>query len=101
MSFWRKIPKVQHTIKRLVLDVLKLRDPPLPDFASTLCALPNIEGVKVTLVEIDQNTESVKVTMEGDNINLDTVQKLMKDHGAVIHSIDEVVVQKKSSSSKL
>ena len=98
MSFWRKIPKVQHTIKRLVLDVLKLRDPPLPDFASTLCALPNIEGVKVTLVEIDQNTESVKVTMEGDNINLDTVQKLMKDHGAVIHSIDEVVVQKKSSS---
>jgi len=101
MSFWRKLPKVQHTIKRLVLDVLKLRDPPLPDFASTLCALPNIEGVKVSLVEIDQNTESVKVTMEGDNINLDIVQKLMKNHGAVIHSIDEVVVQKKNSSIKL
>ena len=68
-----------------MLDVLKLRDPPLPEFASTLCSLPNIEGVKVSLVEIDQNTESVKVIMEGNNINLDTVQKMMKDHGAVIH----------------
>jgi len=79
------------------LDVLKLRDPPLPEFASTLCSLPNVEDVKVSLVEIDQNTESVKVTIEGKNIDLDNVQKLMKNHGAVIHSIDEVVVQKESS----
>jgi len=81
---------VQHTIRRLVLDVLKLRDPPLPEFASTLCSLPNVESVKVSLVEIDQNTESVKVTMEGD------VQRLMKDNGAAVHSIDEVIVQKKT-----
>jgi len=79
------------------LDVLKLRDPPLPEFASTLCSLPNVEDVKVSLVEIDQNTESVKVTIEGRNIDLDNVQKIMKNHGAVIHSIDEVVVQKESS----
>jgi hypothetical protein len=84
-----------------VLDVLKLRDPPLPEFATTLCELPNVEGVKVSLVEIDQNTESIKVTMEGENINLDMVQRLMKDQGAVIHSIDEVVVQKKNSSIKM
>ena len=97
MSFRRKLPKVQHSIKRVVLDDLKLRDPPLPEFASTLCSLPNVEDVKVSLVEIDQNTESVKVTIEGRNIDLDNVQKLMKNHGAVIHSIDEVVVQKESS----
>ena len=97
MSFRRKPLKVQHSIKRVVLDVLKLRDPPLPEFASTLCSLPNVEDVKVSLVEIDQNTESVKVTIEGKNIDLDNVQKLMKNHGAVIHSIDEVVVQKESS----
>ena len=97
MSFRRKPLKVQHSIKRVVLDVLKLRDPPLPEFASTLCSLPNVEDVKVSLVEIDQNTESVKVTIEGKTIDLDNVQKLMKNHGAVIHSIDEVVVQKESS----
>ena len=85
---------MQRSVRRLVLDVLKLRDPPLTEFASTLCSLPSIEGVKVSLVEIDQNTESVKVTIEGNNINLEDVKKLMKDHGAVIHSIDEVLVQK-------
>jgi len=87
---------VQHSIRRLVLDVLKLRDTPLPEFASVLCELPNIEGVKVSLIEMDQKTESVKVTMHGDNIDLDTVEKMMKDHGAAIHSIDEVIVQKKT-----
>ena len=85
---------MQHSIKRVVLDVLKLRDPPLPEFALRLCSAPDIEGVKVTLVEIDQNTESVKVIMEGDSVDLDYVQKMMKDYGAVVHSIDEVEVGK-------
>jgi hypothetical protein len=63
-----------------------------------LCSIPNIEGVKVSLVEIDQNTESVKVIMEGESIDLDFVQNMMKDYGAVVHSIDEVVVGRKIAS---
>jgi hypothetical protein len=86
---------VQHSIKRVVLDVLKLRDPPLPEFALRLCSAPDIEGVRVTLIEIDQNTESVKVIMEGGSVDLDYVQKMMKDYGAVVHSIDEVEVGKR------
>ena len=81
------------------MDVLKLRDPPLPEFALTLCSVPKVEGVKVSFVEIDQNTESVKVTIEGEVVDLDYVNKLMKDYGAVVHSIDEVVVGKKLVSS--
>ena len=87
---------MQHSIRRLVLDVLKLRDPPLHDFALNLSSTPNIDGVKVVLVEIDQNTESVKVTMEGEDIDIDSVEKMMKDYGAVVHSIDEVVAGKKT-----
>jgi len=60
--------------------------------------MPDIEGVKVTLIEIDQNTESVKVIMEGDSVDLDYVQKMMKDYGAVVHSIDEVEVGKRIAS---
>ncbi len=86
---------MQHSIQRVVLDVLKLRDPPLPEFALRLCSMPNIEGVKVSLVEIDQNTESVKVIMEGADIDLDFVEKMMKGYGAVVHSIDEVAVGKR------
>jgi hypothetical protein len=85
---------VQHSIKCLVLDVLKLRNLSLADFALPLSSIPNIEDVKVSLVETDQNTESVKVTLEGKDVNLHTIQKTMKDYGAVIHSIDEVVVEK-------
>ena len=89
---------MQHSIKRVVLDVLKLRDPPIAEFALRLCSMPDIEGVKVTLIEIDQNTESVKVIMEGDSVDLDYVQKMMKDYGAVVHSIDEVEVGKRIAS---
>ncbi len=86
---------MQHSIQRVVLDVLKLRDPPIPEFALRLSAMPNIDGVKVSLVEIDQNTESVKVIMEGADIDLDFVEKMMKEYGAVVHSIDEVAVGKR------
>ncbi len=86
---------MQHSVKRVVLDVLKLRDPPLPEFALRLSSMPNIDGVKVSLVEIDQNTESVKVIMEGADIDLDFVEKMMKEYGAVVHSIDEVAVGKR------
>jgi len=86
---------VQHGVRRVVLDVLKLRDPPLPELAMRLSSIPNIDGVNISLVEIDQNTESVKIAIEGSNINIEEIRKLMKDYGAVIHSIDEVVVGKK------
>ncbi|RLI34455.1 hypothetical protein DRO55_06505 [Candidatus Bathyarchaeota archaeon] len=86
---------MQHGVRRVVLDVLKLRDPPLPELAMRLSSIPNIDGVNISLVEIDQNTESVKIAIEGSNINIEKIQKLMKDYGAVIHSIDEVVVGKK------
>ena len=79
-------------IKRIILDVLKLKEPTLPEFALTLSSFGNIVEVKVSLVEIDQNTESVKVTVEGNHIDLEAIQKMMKDQGAVVHSIDEVVV---------
>ena len=82
-------------VRRIVLDVLKLRDPPLPELALRLSSMPNVEGVNISLVEIDQNTESVKVAIEGQNLDIKQIQEMMKDHGAVIHSIDEVAVGKK------
>ncbi|MDH5634209.1 MAG: DUF211 domain-containing protein [Candidatus Bathyarchaeota archaeon] len=82
-------------VKRLVLDIMKLRrDHPLHEFALCLGSIPNVEEAKVSLVEMDQETESVKVTLEGEDVDVEVVQQLMKDHGATIHSIDEVVVVK-------
>lgn len=86
---------MQHGVKRIVLDVLKLREPSLPEFAARLSSMKGVEGVNVSLVEMDQNTESVKIAIEGNDIDVDYVQEMLKDFGAVVHSIDEVVAGKK------
>ena len=92
---------MQVAVKRLVLDVLKLRrDHRLDKFALHLGSIPNVKEVKVSLVEVDQETETVKVTLEGEDVDVDVdvVQQVMKDLGATVHSTDEVVVGKKNVS---
>jgi len=86
---------VQHGIKRLVLDVLKPHEPNLPELAARLSSMKGVDGVNISLVEIDQKTESVRITLEGESIDLNHVETIMKECGAVIHSIDEVSVGKK------
>ncbi|HID43680.1 MAG TPA: hypothetical protein EYP30_07925 [Archaeoglobaceae archaeon] len=82
-------------IRRLVLDVLKPHQPSNIIVAKKLSELSNIEGVNVALNEIDQNTETLKITIVGVNIDYDSVKKTLEDLGAVIHSIDEIVAGKK------
>ena len=86
---------MQHGVKRLVLDVLKPHEPDLPELATRLSTINGVEGVNISLVEIDQNTESVRITIEGNSVNLNHLKDTMKDCGAVIHSIDEVSVGKR------
>lgn len=38
--------------------------------------------------------KSVKATIQGENIDYDGVEEVIKNFGAAIHSIDEVVVGK-------
>jgi len=97
---WRNLNRLQHAVKRIVLDVLKLREPSLPELATSLSSINGIIGVNISLVEMDQNTESVKIAIEGEKIDIDYVKEMLKDNGAVIHSIDEVVVGRKLVSLK-
>lgn len=85
---------VNPAIKRLVLDVLKPHEPNLPEFASKLCTLEGIEGVDVTLIEMDERTESLKVIIDGSAIDFKRLKEHMGDIGAVIHSVDQVTVEK-------
>lgn len=81
-------------IKNLVLDVLKPHSPPLPEFASFLTELDGIERVDITLVEMDEKTESLKVVLSGTAIEYDALKEHVGKQGAVIHSVDHVVVEK-------
>lgn len=83
-------------IKHLVLDVLKPHDPPLPEFASFLCELKWVSKVDVSLIEMDERTESLKVELYGTEIDFDELKEHMATQGAVIHSVDQVIVEKPS-----
>ncbi|HEX9340240.1 MAG TPA: DUF211 domain-containing protein [Thermoplasmata archaeon] len=77
-------------IKRIVLDVLKPHRPSLVDMSLRLSGLKGVDGVSLTLDEVDQETESVKVTIEGSAINYPSVEEALRELGAVIHSVDLV-----------
>lgn len=81
-------------IKELVLDVLKPHSPPLPEFAAFLGKFRGVEKVEVSLVEMDERTESLKVVLNGTSIDYEGLKVHMNKLGAVIHSVDHVVVEK-------
>ena len=81
-------------IRRLVLDVLKPHEPQNTTFAIKLSEVENVAGVNVALSEIYQATESVKITIVGDDLDYTKIKKVIEDLGGVIHSIDEVVAGK-------
>jgi len=83
--------KVERGIIRLVLDCLKPHKPLLPDLALKISELPGVSGVNISLIEIDAKTESIKITIEGTNLNYELIRDTLKKYGTVIHSIDQVV----------
>lgn len=76
------------TIKRLVLDVLKPRHPDIIDFANTIADLGY--HVVVSVDEVDDKTESVMLSLEGDNIDFEAVKQSINTLGGSLHSIDEI-----------
>ncbi|TFG33252.1 hypothetical protein EU528_00920 [Candidatus Thorarchaeota archaeon] len=80
-----------HGIRRIVLDVLKPHSPRLTDLAIMLTRDERVSGLNISLKEVDQNTESITITVEGDDLRFDTIKEILEQAGAVIHSIDQVV----------
>jgi len=80
-----------HGIRRIVLDVLKPHSPRLTDLALMLSRDERVTGLNISLKEVDQNTESISITLEGDDISYDSIKEVLEQAGAVIHSIDQVV----------
>jgi len=82
-------------LRRLVLDVLKPHEPGNIVLALKLSELENVDGVNLSLYEIDQTTENIKITIVGNDMNFEKIRKVIEDLGGVIHSIDEIVAGNK------
>ncbi len=84
----------ESAIKALVLDVLKPHSPSLPEFATFISELEGVNKIDVTLIEMDERTESLKVVLNGSNIDFEALKEHIEKYGAVIHSVDQVIVEK-------
>ncbi len=82
-------------IKKVVLDVLKPLEPSIVDMATEIASVEGIENVNITSIEIDRNTESVKISVEGNDVNIEKIKVVIEKLGGVIHSVDEVTSSKK------
>ncbi len=82
-------------IKVVEVDVLKPHKPTIVELGQALCKVKSVQTANITVYAIDEKTESIKAALEGDNIDFDEVQKIIDTYGAVIHSIDKVIVGKK------
>ena len=79
-------------VKRLVLDVLKPHQPNGLEFASVLAEHCPDCHIKYSVVEVDEQTETTILIIDGDHIQFDIVSEAISSMGATIHSIDEVEV---------
>jgi hypothetical protein len=82
-------------IRRLVLDTLKPHEPNIVELATELSELEGIGAVNISIYELDRKVENAKLTIEGEDVKLAEVERVIEDLGGTIHSIDEVVAGKR------
>ena len=79
--------------RTLVLDVLKPHSPPLPTFAAFLSEFDGVDKIDITVLEMDEKTETIKVVITGSFFDYEELKTYMSKQGAVIHSVDQVIVE--------
>lgn len=80
--------KVQH----LILDVLKPHQPNALEFARAIASLGPGYRVRVRVLEVDEQTETLQVSIEGEALDFERIGDAIRENGASLHSIDEVSV---------
>ena len=86
-------------VKRIVLDVLKPHLPNALEFSETVAGLGDDYRVRLTVIEMDEQTETLQVVVEGRAIDFEAIQSSINAMGGSIHSIDEVEVQNEADVS--
>jgi hypothetical protein len=77
-----------------VIDVLKPLEPSIVEMVQMLAELKGVDGVNISIYEIDRRVENAKLTVEGQNVPYQQIIEMIEENGAAIHSIDEVAAGK-------
>ena len=79
-------------VKRIVLDVLKPHMPNALKFSRAIAQIGRDYRVNLTVIEVDEHTETLQVVVEGSAVDFEAVQAGINDMGGSVHSVDEVEV---------
>ncbi len=82
------------SITRIVLDVLKPHQPNIVDFSQGVASLRGVKKVDSSVLEVDAETETIKLVIEGADLSVEKIDEVIKRLGGAIHSIDAVVIEK-------
>lgn len=80
------------SVKRLVLDILKPHQPNILELARAIATLGEDYRVNIQVLEVDEQTETLQLIIEGDSLNFEHISSVIDEKGASLHSIDEVSV---------
>ncbi len=84
-----------NNLKSVVLDVLKPHEPDILKLGREILSKESsIESLEISVLEIDRETETLKIVVNGKNVNFDKLRKRIEKLGAVVHSIDAAVLKK-------
>lgn len=81
------------TVKRIMLDVLKPHQPNSLEFSQAIAKVGEDYRVCLTVIEMDENTETLQLEVEGSVIDFDAIETAITSMGGSLHSIDQVEVQ--------
>jgi hypothetical protein len=77
-----------------VIDVLKPLEPSIVEMVQILAELEGVDGVNISIYEIDRRVENAKLTVEGQNVPYRQIIQMIEENGGAVHSIDEVAAGK-------
>jgi len=78
----------------MVLDVLKPHQPSILELSKLLGELDGVSSVNTVLREVDADTETVVLSIEGPRLDYDSVLDVIEQCSASVHSVDEVSVER-------
>jgi hypothetical protein len=86
------------SVKRVVLDVLKPHQPNALEFCQAIAKVGVDYHVHLIVLEVDENTETLQITVEGNAVDFEAIQSIISEMGGSLHSIDEVEVLSDSAA---